>query len=395
MDTNFLREQRNCLESAREEDRKNGSKTTIRRFYEDFVNDIKGQSSFELRDLWEHVIPDGREFLEDYNSNGNVNLMEAAGDSVAFTDFSNITNQWLFSMVKEQLETQPFLHRSMGIPSKFTPWQNGERVPGIGPLADDSEVVGEGEEYPTAKLSEEYIELPKTSKRGFKVNVTKEAAFGDQTGRVVSEAMSLTESMGYEEEKRFLDLITGQTNSYKYNGNSINTYGDNSGTHNWDNLIASNGLTDYTDIQNALLAWDDMTHPTTGEPIYPVGYTLLLPTDLVMKARTIINATELETVDNQANAATLRYKSPNPLAGLPMNIASNAYVSARTSSATTWYIGDFAKAFCKIYNWLMQTDQAPMNSHLMFDRDIVMSFKVSEKSEYAVMEPRYVIKNTQ
>lgn len=395
----FLRGQKRLLEAARNDDRKTGSRETRKRFAEDFAQNIldkPDRSTFELRDLWEHVIPDGREFLDDYKSNGNITLLEAGGaaDSVAFTDFSNITNQWLFSMVKEQLEVQPFLHKSMGIPAKFTRWQNGERVPGVGPLGDDNEVVPEGEEYPTAKLSEEYLELPATSKRGFKVNVTKEAAFGDLTGRVVQEASSLTESMGYEEEKRFLDLITGQTNSYKYNGNAIDTYGDDSGNHNWDNLLASNGLTDYTDIQNALLAWDDMTHPTTAEPIYPVGYTVLLPTDLVMKARTIINATELETVDNQANATTLRYKAPNPLAGLPFDIASNAYVSARTSSTSTWYIGDFKKAFCKIFNWLLQTDQAPMNSHLMFDRDVVMSFKVSEKSEYGVIEPRYVIKNT-
>lgn len=397
MDKNFLRGQKRLLEAARNDDSRSGGVNTRMRFAEDFaqqVADKPDRSSLQFREIWEHVIPDGRELIQDYRSNGDVTLLEDAADSVAFTDFSNITNQYLFSMVKEQLQTQPFLHRSMGIQSKFTPWQNGERVPGIGPLSDDSEVVGEGEEYPTAKLSEEYIEMPATKKRGFKVQITKEAAFGDQTGRVVSTAMSMADAMGYEKEKRFLDLITGQTNSYNYNGNAIDTYGDNSGTHNWDNLIASNALVDYTDIQNALLAWDDMTHPTTGEPIFPVGYTLLLPTDLVMKARTIINATELETVDNQANATTLRYSSPNPLAGLPMSIASNAYVSARTSSTTTWYIGDFSKAFCEIYNWQMQTDQAPMNSQLFHDRDIVMSFKVSEKSEYAVEEPRYVIKCT-
>ncbi|HSG68905.1 MAG TPA: hypothetical protein VLA12_00745 [Planctomycetaceae bacterium] len=399
MDTTFLRGQKRLLEAARKEDGRKGGSFTRKRFAEDFARDIADvpeKSTLQLRELWEHVIPDGREFIEDYRSNGNITLLEAGGaaDSVAFTDFSNITNQWLFSMVKEQLARQMFLHKNMGIPSKFTPWQNGERVPGVGPLGDDSEVIPEGEEYPTAKLTEEYIELPNTSKRGFKVNVTKEAAFGDQTGRVTAEASSLTEAMGYEEEKRYLDLITGQTNSYKYNGNSINTYGDNSGTHNWDNLLATNGLVDYTDIQNALLAWDDMTHPTNGEPIMPAGYTMVLPTDLVMKARTIINATELQTVDNQATTPTLRYTSPNPLAGLNLGIASNAYVSARTSSASTWYIGDFTKAFCKIYNWLLTTDQAPMNSHLMYDRDIVMSFKVSEKSEYGVIEPRYVIKCT-
>lgn len=400
MNTNFLRGRKRLLEAARKEDQKNGSgEVTRKRFAEDFVNDIMDdphRSRFQLRELWEHVIPDGREFLEDYRSNGNVTLLEAGGasDSVAFTDFSNITNQYLFSMVKEQWETQPFLHTRMGIMSKFTPWQNGERVPGIGPLGDDNETIPEGEEYPTAKLSEEYLELPATAKRGFKVNVTKEAAFGDQTGQVVSLAQDQAKSMGFEEEKRFLDLITGQTNSYKYNGNAIDTYGDDSGTHNWDNLIASNALVDYTDVQNALLAWDDMTHPTNGEPIYPVGYTLLLPTDLVFTGRTIINATELQTVDNQANASTLRFTSPNPLAGLPFDIKYNAYVSARTGSTTTWFIGSFSQAFCKIYNWLLQTDQTPMNSHLMFDRDVVMSFKVSEKSEYAVLEPRYVIKCT-
>ena len=399
MDTNFLRGRKRLLEAARKEDQKYGGDATRKRFAQDFVKELMESGDpyrIQFGEILEHCIPEGREIFQDFRSNGETVLLEAggAGSAVAFTDFSNITGQIVYSMIKPEWDNQRFLHQSM-VDSKFSPYQNGEKVPGIGRLGDDNEVISEGESYPRAKLSEEYIELPETKKRGFIVDVTKEAVFGDRTGDVLQKASAMGESMGYEEEKRFLDLITGVTNSYKYNGNAIDTYGDNSGNHNWDNLIASNALSDYTDIEAAILAWDDMTHPITGEPIMPMGYQLLVPTDLVMKARTIINATELETVDNQVSAGTYRFSAPNPLGGMPFSIESNAYVSARTGSTTTWFIGDFRKAFVEIYNWELRVDQAPMNSEAEFDRDIVASYKASKKSEYGVLEPRYVIKCTQ
>lgn len=396
----LLESYRKPLLAARKEDEKTGGDRCRKRLAEEIGKEFANLSDpyeFQFGYLLESLIPEGREILQDYRATGETVLLEAggAGAAVAFTDFSSITGQIVYSFIKEQLEVQSFLHNSMGVPSRFTPYQNGEKVPGIAPLGDDSETVGEGESYPRAKLSSEYIEMPATSKRGFIVDVTKEAVFGDRTGEVLQRAGQMAEAMGYEKEKRFLDLITGVSNSYNYNGNAIDTYGDSAGNHNWDNLIASNGLVDYTDIENAILAWDDMTHPITGEPIMPAGYDLLVPTDLVMTARNIINATEIEKVDNQANASTLRYTAANPLSGLPFTIRSNAYVSSRTASSTTWYIGDFAKAFVELYNWKMRVDQAPMNNHAEFERDIVASFKASDKSEYGVIEPRYVIKCTQ
>jgi hypothetical protein len=398
MDTNFLRGQQRLLEAARVEDDKNGGKSTRERFAKDFTNGIKDNlknGEFEFRYLLEHVIPEGKEILRDYNVNGETALLEAGGTAgaVAFTDFSNITGQIMYSMIKPQWDAPKFLHTQM-VDSKFTPFQNGEKIPGIGALGDDSESIPEGELYPTGKLSEEYIELPKTTKRGFRVDVTKEAVFGDRTGQVLSMASSLGASMGYEEEKRFLDLITGVTNNYKYNGTAIDTYGDDSGTHNWDNLAASNGLVDYTDVETALLLWDGMSHPITGEPIMPEGYDVLVPSALNMTARNILNATEIVKVDNQANAATLRYKAANPLSSMSFTLRNNQYVSLRTGSSTTWYMGDFRKAFVECYNWQMKVEQAPMNSQMEFDRDIVASFKASKKSEYGTLEPRYVIKCT-
>ena len=394
----LLESYRKPLLAARKQDAERGGDAGSKRVAEEIgkeFSELQDKYSFEFRHLLECLLPEGQELLRDYRSGADVALLEAggAGSSVAFTDFSNITGQIIYSMIKEQFDTQPFLHTSM-VDSKYTPYMNGEKIPGIGPLGDDGEVIPEGEAYPRAKLSEEYIELPETKKRGFIVDVTKEAVFGDRTGRVLETAASLGRSLGYEKEKRFLDLATGVTNSYKYNGNAIDTYGNNSGNHNWDNLIASNALADYTDIEAAILAWDDMTHPITGEPIMPMGYQVLVPTDLVMTARTIINATEYQTVDNQVNASTGRFTSANPLAGMPFEIVSNAYVSARTGSTTTWFIGDFRKAFIYCYNHPLTVVQAPQNNSAEFERDIVASFKASERGSFGVIEPRYVIKCT-
>jgi hypothetical protein len=75
-------------------------------------------------------------------------------------------------------------------------------------------------------------------------------------------------------------------------------------------------------------------------------------------------------------------------------VLSSPLVFARDSSATSWFIGDFKRAFMYMENWPIQVIQAPPGNEAEFTEDVVARFKVTERGTVAVRDPRYVAKCT-
>jgi hypothetical protein len=347
---------------------------------------------FSLQQLFDEFVGESvrKTFNPRFNGHGSAPLSPLLEDvsAVSTTHFSNITGQIVYSTVLEAWNNPMLIGGDLctTIPTVF----DGEKIAGIGGIGDQAESIGEGQNYPFAGLSEEWIETPSTIKRGMIVPVTKEAIFFDRTGLVLSRAGEVGMYIALNKEKRILDMALGLTTSYRRNGGAAQaTYGDTHTQGDFDNLAASNALADYTDIENALLLFDAMTDPNTGEPIIVDANTIVVPTALSMTLDRILNATQ---VGNTASANTP--VGANPLRGNQFQKKSNAYVKARTSSASTWFVGDFKGAFVYMENWPITVTQAPPNSHDEFHRDIVSQFKVSERGAAAVREPRRVVKNT-
>lgn len=367
------------------------------RFFEDIQEALdKGEVAtrdFSVRRLFESLVEGGREIVEQwfYNPGERMNLRESGVNMAAF---SRINRQLLstesMQAYEKAAEIGSQLARTVPASSFY-----GERMPGIGGLGDVVEAVGEGKPYPTAGLNEDYVQLPDIEKRGVIVPITKEALIQDRTGLILEEARQVGEWMGYNKESRILSVVLGVTSTYNRKSRGVvATYGDNSGSHDWDNLAASNTLVDWTDIETAKLLFDGMLDPNTGTPISVSGNTLLVPQALEFTARRIVNATEIEHVDNQTNAATIRTKSGSPLAGMGLNVITSPRISTIQGNSTTWYLGDFQKAFSYRELWPVTVTQAPASSEAEFNRDIVEQFKVSEAGVANADEPRYVIKST-
>jgi len=367
------------------------------RFYRMLEAGIEGgeltPNDFRLRHLFEHFVDDGREILMSWDMRdpeAGVNLRESGVNTGAFT---TITRSLMSAQTLEAFNDPVFIapRLARAVPTSL----DGERIGGIGRLGDVVEIVREGDPYPTAGVAEEWVDTPRTTKRGVIVPVTKEAVFFDRTGLVLERCREVGQSLAINKEKRVVDAVLGVTNNYRPNGNAaIDTYGDNSGTHTWDNLCASNGLTDWTDFENALLLFDGMTDPNTGEPIVISATQVVVATAKVMTADRILNAVEYRHVSTHTTV------SPNPLKrlGFAPEIVSNQYVGARMSAGsitnTTWYIGDFQGAFWYMENWPITVVEAPPNSEQEFTHDIVSRFKVSERGAIFAKEPRKVVKNT-
>ncbi len=109
------------------------------------------------------------------------------------------------------------------IPTQF----NGEKIPGIGRLGDVAEPMSEGTAYPQVGLSEDWIETPETTKRGFIVPVTKEAIFFDRTNLLLQRAAEVGEFLGLDKEKRVIDCVIDENvadHRYNWKGTTYATY---------------------------------------------------------------------------------------------------------------------------------------------------------------------------
>jgi hypothetical protein len=266
----------------------------------------------------------------------------------------------------------------------------------IGRIGDKAEIVDEGASYPLVGLNEEYIDTPPTRKRGFIVPVTREIIVADRTGILLKAAGETGRWCGLNKEKRVLDVVTGIQNNYKRNGTATNTYLTSGAYVNSQTGNALDGQgNEWRALEKADLLFDSITDPNTGEPIIVSPDALVVPTALKRTAERILAATGIITVDNRANAATIRTESPSPYAGKPIKVLSSAYVKARSGSATKWFYGVPKRAFLYVQVWDIETLQAASNNELEFSQDIWMRYKVSERGVCAVQEPRFMVQNDQ
>lgn len=351
---------------------------------------------FSIRLLFEHLVGrepgDGRRILDlmdPRRKSGGFGLLEAAG-AVDMGAFSNITGQIIYSKILDSLQSPDLLWPEL-VEVVNTPFPDGEKIPGIGGIGDEAELVDEGQPYPEAGVNEEYVETVAPKKRGFRISVTKEITIFDRTGLLLKRCSDVGRWAGLKIEKEVLDLVTGQVNNYKRNGTATNTY-LTSGAYV--NTVASNALVDWTDLENSELTLVAITDPNTGEPVSLMPNTIIVPPALRRTAERILNATEIQHVDNRANATTYRTNgSANPYKG-SLKVLSSQYVKLRTGSDTTWFHGDPKGSFAWMQNWDVTPEQMGSNSQLAFERDIVAQHKVSWRAVAQVLEPRKMTKNT-
>jgi hypothetical protein len=327
----------------------------------------------------------------DPRSGGGVNLLEA-GEGVDATAFLNITSQLIYSKIMEAYNQEAFVISNLveTIPTRL----DGEKIPGVGGLAAQDAVVHPGMPYPSLGFGEDYIETPSTTKRGYIVPVTKEAIFFDRTHLVLSRAAEVGELLGLNKEKRLLDLVIGATNNYKWLGTPYNTY---QAATPWINVKAANALVDWTNVDAAEQLFAEMLDPNTGEPVLLNANTVLVMPAYRHAANRVLNALEIRFSAASSTTTTL---SANPLANYQVVDSRLAYRRVLATGAAAddakkwWFLGDFKKAFAYMENWPITVTQSAANSEADFSQDIVVRFKASERGAAAVLNPRFVVKNT-
>jgi len=370
-----------------------GPQQTITELTEALRQRLVKPDDFSIRDLAEGLVSDGREWVRtmDPRTAGGVNLLEA-GDGVDVSAFLNITSQLIYSKIMEAYTQEAFVVSKLvdTIPTRL----DGEKIPGVARIDAQADGIAPGMPYPNLGFGEDYIETPSTTKRGFIVPVTKEAIFFDRTHLVLTRASEVGELLGLNKEKRLLDLVVGVTNNYKWLGTTYNTY---QASAPWVNVKTSNELVDWTNVDAAEQLFNDILDPNTGEPVLIEANTVLVMPAYRHAAHRVLNALEIRFNPSQTATTTL---AANPLGNYRVQESRLAYRRIVASGQATadakkwWFLGDFKKAFAYMENWPITVTQSAHNSEADFNQDIVVRFKASERGAAAVLNPRYVVKNT-
>jgi hypothetical protein len=372
----------------------NGPEPTVKHLREALEQRQLKAEDFSIRELAEATV--GSEWIKrlDPRHGGGMHLLEA-GDGVDVTAFSNITGQVVYSKVLEAYTQDAFVVSKLvdTIPTRL----DGEKIAGIGRLGDEAAEVRPGMPYPSVGLSEDYIETPSTTKRGFIVPVTREAVFFDRTHLILQRAAEVGEALGLNKEKRLLSLVLGLTNNYKWKGSGYNTYYAATDSGPWVNVIHED-LVDWTDIDHAEQLLADILDPNTGEPVLVQANTVLVMPAGRHAAARVFTAAEL-TYGAETDAVRTTYANPynRTYQFRDSRLAYRRLLAAGLSAAEAkswWFLGDFRRAFAYMENWPITVTQSPPNSEADFNQDIVVRFKASERGAAAVINPRYVVKST-
>lgn len=366
-----------------------GGERMVRHFSQALAEKALLPVDFSLRELAEALIPDGHAWVRelDPRSQRGVEILES-GDGVDMTAFSNVTGQIIHTAILDAYAHEAFVASKLVqvIPTRL----DGERIAGAGRVREGDLEVGAGMPYPSLGFGEDYVDTPRTKKRGLIVPVTREAVFFDRTHLVLTRAAEVGEVLGVNKEKRILDVLLGLTQGYRWNGTAYDTY-LSSGAYV--NSLAGNALDDWTNVDRAEQLLAEMVDPSTGEPIVSKANTVLVMPAQRHAAHRVFNAAEISYSSGSHTTS-----AANPLGGYQVYESRMAYrritASGTASEAAKkwWFMGDFKKAFAYMENWPITVSQSPRNSDAEFENDIVLRFKASERGAATVLNPRYVVK---
>ena len=237
---------------------------------------------------------------------------------------------------------------------------------------------------------------------GRMISLTREVIFEDRTGEVLARARDIGRAAGHHKQKMIIESIEVAARSAFeetassaaiYKGTARNAAAMYSNDHSAldgqvnDNLIASNALADYTDIDAVYQAFSAMVDEA-GNKIDIVPNTILVPSALKAKAFQIMNSQMLGGGADDTVSPT--YNPVKDLAQGGLNVASSVFLS----SASDWYMGDFSKQLKWLNVYAPATESQGANSELAFTNQIVSRFRFSYHAGMGHTDWRYIVKCT-
>lgn len=354
-----------------------------------------------IRHLAESIM--GHDWIEDNwnpRSGQSVASLLEAGPGIDPTTFLNINvfsaavGGLVDAKIIERFNNPMFIgDQLMSVrPTKL----NGEKIIGVTGIGDKGQSRKPGEPHPRAAFGEQWVSTPELDEKALAVEVLQETVFYDLTGQVLDVAGSVGDELGYLKEKTQIDLAIGVTNSYSYKGTTYNTYQT---ATPWINKF-QNVLDDYSDIDNVLQKFNQMSDPATGKEILVMPNTLLVHSQRTMKVDTVLHATEIRNTTNTNTITLAQNPIKSKFAVLSSPILDNRITGSgglnlgTTNGPNNWWAGDYKKAFAWMEAWPLRVRQASASEFVMLDRGLIAAYFANWRGVGAVIEPRYSVQST-
>jgi hypothetical protein len=374
-----------------------------------FVEDLR--AAIESKQLKPTDFDFGKLFIESFGlhefwacKTGKSSAQEvfqrvAEGDAgVTTAAFQNISGQILYSAARVGYENEEFVFAKL-IPEDPAIILDGEKIPGITDVGNAAAVRKENDPYVEMGFGEDWIFTPPVPDIGGILSLTWEAVFNDRTGDVMGKAQNGGYSIGLNEEIAAIDAFVDENvTAHRYNWRSagqIATYGDNSGTHTWDNLAASNTLVDWTDLDTAEQVANAIVNPFTGLPILTEMVDLVVTKQNEQTANRIVSATEIRVATpgfaTSSNPSVAHQKNPYLN---KYTVRTSRLLAQRMATDTHWFLANIGKMILRKVAEPLSTVREPSNSKDDFERRVVARFRSNKRFAHVVREPRLAIKST-
>jgi hypothetical protein len=343
-----------------------------------------------------HGLREGAEVVRE------AELAEAGQGAVTSAAFTNISGQFVYQTTLDAYRMEEGIFTKL-VPERDASSLDGEKIAGVTEIGNRIARRSETMPYAQAGVGENWVFTPPIVDQGVIISLSWESLFNEKTGQLAERARDVGKWGAFNREIEAIDAFLDDTSvsgttAHRYNwrnAGQIQTFGDNSGTHSWDNLVASNALVDQNNLNAAEQQINLLVDPFTGAPIM-----FDFPQIVVSKALepTAYNVLNTETITRVTPGYAT---SGNPQTGNVANQwrgryqpVSSRLLSSRMALSTNWYLANIAVMLRCMVAERPNVVQAPDNTDASFRRRIVNEWRYNDRLQYVVVEPRAALKNT-
>lgn len=341
---------------------------------------FKSRSGYALKDMFESLGNEGTsQAILEMLKKGEVGVedfdLKEIFESVSSDMFPALTGELVNAVVIAGYKNEALIGDQLctTIPSKM----EVEKIAGLDSLQGPEPVL-QGMEYNSSSMGERYV-TSENLKYGRLLALTEETIHFDKSGEFLRRAAKFGEKAAIHRERLILNGVQDVVGyrSYRPSGIVTDVYSANNSNLNTSNAFGESGLsTVWTTFQGQTDSEGDpiLLGPSTAICLVPVG----LWNNVNQMARSA------HVPEGNENAINTYKGTFTPL--------TSPFVTIQ--NATTWFFGNFRKAFAWLEVWPIQTLRQKEDSDFQFRRDIKAVFKIRLYGSLACLDPKYVQKST-
>jgi hypothetical protein len=320
-------------------------------------------------------------------------------EAVSASAFPVIQGQILLSIIKDAYKLQPTVGDKLVTTIGVTNQNLAEEQVGyVSSPFDIGASVEEMEPFPATQVKGQYVTLPRIKKWGSLMHLSFESVYQDKTAQLIKQAQMIGQQTALNKEFEILNTVLGFSNTYKFNGTSINTY-NAAPNANFVNKLSSFSITDWQSVNALEQTVLRQRDPVSGLPVELLTKKqVIVPPQSLYKVKTILNATQVRQGPFAQSGEPIGTYANNPLDAGQYEVISSIYIQRvleengyTYDDQFNWMLfGNCSGAFMYREARPLEVVSLPQPSVYSLESDIIMSIRATLMGSCGVYEPRCV-----